>query len=273
MIDTHCHIDDPAYTADLEAVLARQREAGVSAILVPATDAASCDSVLSVCRSHPDYLYPALGLHPENVDANYQAALDTIRAIVYDPKVRPELIAIGEIGLDYHFSSEFAAEQQDALRQQLHWALDLDLPVMLHLRDATEDSIRLLHEVNQVAIARSGKPLRAVAHCFSGSYETALAYLREGFYLGIGGVITFRNCRLADTLCNPEHRIPIERLVLETDAPYMTPVPYRGQPNESRYMSYVVDRLAAAYGVPQETIIQATTANAIRLFGRKIEKK
>lgn len=275
MIDTHCHIDDPEYAADLDALIAEQRAAGVSAILVPGVDATSCTSVPDVCSRYPDYLYPALGLHPENVKADYRDELEQIRSVLFAPVHRENrtFVAVGEIGLDYHFSAEFAAEQQDAFRQQLGWALELDLPVMLHARDATEDTLRILDEVNREALAAGRAPLRGVAHCFSGSYETACLYMRAGFYLGIGGVITFKNCRLADALCSPERQIPLDRLLLETDAPYMTPVPYRGRPNQSRYMVYVAERLAQAYQTSAEHIIRATTENAIRLFGPKIQKK
>ena len=221
MIDTHCHIDDPHYTADLAAVIARQQADGVEAILVPGVNEESCRTVPEVCCQFPGYLYPALGLHPEDVRADYEAVLSRIRRVVYDyadlfPTSSP-LCAIGEIGLDYHFSTEFKAEQQSVFRMQLDWAQELGLPVMVHSRDAVEDTLRIVRE----SVTKSGGRLRGVMHCYSGSKEIAAEYLKLGWKLGIGGVLTFKNSRLAETL----QAIPLDALVLETDAPYMAPVP------------------------------------------------
>lgn len=258
MIDTHCHIDDPQYMADLEAVVRRQQDAGVEAILVPGVNEASCTTVAEACDRFPGYLYPALGLHPEDVRANWREQLDTIWASVQ----RMPLVAIGEIGLDYHFDVTFKAEQQEAFREQLRWAKQLHLPVMIHARDAAEDTLRIIKEE---------MPLRGVMHCFSGSYEIAREYVKMGWYLGIGGVITFKNCKLAETLCPADgrERIPLTSLVLETDAPYMAPVPFRGQPNESRYMTYVVKKLSETYGVTENEVIFATNTAAKALFLEK----
>lgn len=263
MIDTHCHIDDPQYIDELDTVIARQREAGVELIVVPGVNGSSVDTVWSVCRRYPDYLLPALGLHPEDVRADYNEVLAHIHEAL------DGVCAIGEIGLDYHFSTEFKSEQQQALRIQLGWAQQRNLPVLIHARDAAEDTLRIIREVYQDSVSRSLPPLRGVMHCYSGSYETAMEYIRMGWYLGIGGVITFKNCKLAETLVPADGRppIPLDRLVLETDAPYMAPVPYRGKPNESRFMVYVVDKLAAQYGVSSEEVILRTTRAAKALFG------
>lgn len=258
MIDTHCHIDDPQYMADLDAVIRRQQEGGVSAILVPGVNVQSCETVPAVCSRYPDYLFPALGLHPEDVRGDWQQQL----AIIYKKVQTTRLVAIGEIGLDYHFDVTYKQEQQEAFRTQLRWAKNLQLPVMIHARDAAEDTLRIIKEE---------MPLRGVMHCFSGSYEIAREYVRLGWKLGIGGVVTFKNCKLAETLCPQDgrDRIPLEALVLETDAPYMAPVPFRGQPNESRYMTYVVKRLAEAYGVAENEVILATNEAAKSVFFEK----
>lgn len=261
MIDTHCHIDDPCYASELAELIARQQAEGVSEILVPGVNLDSMTTIPAVCGQYPDYLRPAMGLHPEEVKADYREVLAQMKDWIdrYQASgTEPPLCAIGEIGLDYHFSTEFKAEQQEAFRTQLRWAQELDLPVMLHARDATEDTLAILSEI----------PTTGVAHCFSGSYETALAYVRAGYYIGIGGVVTFKNCKLAENLVPADGRpaIPLDRLVLETDAPYMTPVPYRGKPNESRYMSFVAAKLAETYQVSLETIYEVTTANARHLF-------
>jgi len=274
LIDTHCHIDDEQYCSTLDEVIRRQQEGGVEAILVPGVNRRSCETVLPVCARYPGYLYPALGLHPEDVGADWRADLAVIREHVERLAGKsPEeggLIAIGEIGLDYHWDTTYKVEQQEVLRQQLDWAIKFDLPVMIHARDAAEDTLRIIREKWEES-RRNGRPLRGVMHCYSGSYEMAREYVGMGWKLGIGGVITFKNCKLADTLCPQDgrERIPLESLVLETDAPYMAPVPYRGQPNESRYMIHVVSRLAAAYGVAEEMVISVTNDAAKSLFWRK----
>ena len=265
MIDTHCHIDDPQYTEGLDAFLAEQRQDGVEAILVPGVDKTSVKDVLEVCNLYPDYLFPALGLHPENVKEDWREQLATIKAAVdksfastpytLHPTLRhSRLIAIGEIGLDYHWDATFKEQQHEALREQMRWAEQYHLPVMIHSRDATEDTLKILREFPTV---------KGVMHCFSGSHEVAEQVVKMGYYLGIGGVLTFKNCKLAEHLVG----IPLEALVLETDAPYMAPVPYRGKRNESRWMRYVAERLAQVYDCSVEHVIEQTTANAKALFG------
>ena len=269
MIDTHCHIDDPQYADGLDAFLAEQRQEGVEAILVPGVDKTSVKDVLDVCDRYPDYLFPALGLHPENVKEDWQEQLQTLKAAVdarmtkspqgvpYPIAERPisnkGLIAIGEIGLDYHWDVTFKEQQHEALREQMRWAEQYHLPVMIHSRDATEDTLNILREFPSV---------KGVMHCFSGSREVAKQVIDMGYYLGIGGVLTFKNCKLAEHLVD----IPLERLILETDAPYMAPVPHRGKRNESRWMCHVVERLAEVYNSTQEYINKVTTTNAKSLF-------
>ena len=269
MIDTHIHIDEEAFAPDREEVIARQRESGVEAMIVPGVNAASIETVLEVCHAHPGYCYPALGLHPEDVKDNWQEQLAIIEHAIRQH--RSELVAIGEIGLDYYWDKTFKAEQQEVLRRQLLLACELDLPVILHNREATEDILTIVKEI--VNRKSSNRQLIGVFHCFNGSKETAQQILDMGFYLGIGGVLTFKNCKLADTLRELQitnHQSPItNRLVLETDAPYMAPVPHRGERNESRLMIHVAQRLAEVYNCPVEQIISVTNANARALFGIK----
>ena len=257
MIDTHCHIDDPQYADGLDAFLAEQRQDGVEAILVPGVDKTSIKDVLEVCDRYPNYLFPALGLHPENVKEDWQEQLAIIKAAVDSRMVTGGLIAIGEIGLDYHWDTTFVAQQHEALREQMRWAEEYGLPVMIHSRDATEDMLRILREFPLV---------RGVMHCFSGSHEVAKQVIDMGYYLGIGGVLTFKNCKLAEHLVG----IPLERLLLETDAPYMAPVPYRGKRNESKWMWHVAERLAEVYNCSVEHVNEVTTANAKALFVIKL---
>ena len=254
MIDTHCHIDDPQYAEGLDAFLAEQRKDGVQAILVPGVDSTSVKDVLEVCDRYPEYLFPALGLHPENVKEDWEEQLRVLKEAV-DQRMNSAnpLIAIGEIGLDYHWDVSFKEQQHKALREQMRWAEQHDLPVMIHSRDATEDTLNILREFPTV---------KGVMHCFSGSHEVAKQVVEMGYYLGIGGVLTFKNCRLAEHLVG----IPLERLVLETDAPYMAPAPHRGKRNESRWMLYVAERLAEVYNCSVEQVIEVTTTNAKALF-------
>ncbi len=275
MIDTHCHIDDPQYQP-LAEYLQTQKEGGVEAIIVPATTAASSKEVLELCSisslsggGREGALYAAIGLHPEEVGPDWSSQLDEIESFseaVFQHSglsakgglsaQRSPIKALGEIGLDYHFSTDYKVEQQSAFRRQLRWAKQYDLPVIIHSRDATEDCLRILREEDTH---------HGVMHCFSGSHETAQQVIQMGLYLGIGGVITFKNCKLKEALVG----IPLERLVLETDGPYMAPVPHRGERNESRWMRYVMEVLAEVYHCSVEHIDGVTTANAKALFGIK----
>lgn len=259
MIDTHIHIDEEAYAPDREEVIALQRESGVEAMIVPGVNVASIETVMEVCHAHPNYCYPALGLHPEDVKEDWEKQLALVEQAIREH--RHELVAIGEIGLDYYWDKTYKEEQKEVLRRQLRLAQELDLPVILHNREATEDILTILKEV----------PVRGVFHCFNGSRETAQQVLDMGLYLGIGGVITFKNCKLADILAGDERfaPVPMDRLLLETDGPYMAPVPHRGQRNESCFMIHVAERLSQVYNEPVEQIIVQTNANSRLLFSIK----
>ena len=288
MIDTHCHIDEEAFEPDREEVIARQQQSGVQAMIVPGVNVASINSVMELCHAHPGYCYPALGLHPEDVKADWREQLATVEAAIRAH--RSELVAVGEIGLDYYWDKTFKEEQKEVLRRQLLLARELNLPVILHNREATEDILSIVNTIandqspitnNQSPIANDQSPitnnqLRGVFHCYSGSKETAEIILKMGFYLGIGGVLTFKNSKLSETLKElnqssiTNHQLPItNRLLLETDAPYMAPTPHRGERNESRFMALVAERLAQVLNVSVDEIIEATSANARQLFGIK----
>ncbi len=261
MIDTHCHIDEAAFEADREEVITRQQESGVEAMIVPGVNGTSIETVMQVCHAHPGYCYPALGLHPEDVKADWQEQLAIMEQAIREN--RNELVAIGEIGLDYYWDKTFKEEQQEVLRRQMELAKELDLPVILHNREATEDILRIVKEIVNRKCP-NGK-CYGVFHCFNGSRETAQQILDMGFYLGIGGVLTFKNSKLAEKL----DIVPLECILLETDAPYMAPVPHRGERNESRFMIHVAERLAQVYNCPVEQVIEVTTANARQLFAIK----
>ncbi len=270
MIDSHCHVDEEAYAADREEFLQRQKDGGIEAIVVPGVDMHSIDGIFDICRRWRGFCYPVLGLHPQNVLEDWKEQLEVLHAAILE-HTRPGLdiseriVAIGEIGLDYHYTREFDAAQHEVLRTQLRWADELDLPVIIHNRDATADSLQIVkeHINSQMANGKwpNGKCL-GVIHCFSGSAEVAEEWLKMGMYLGIGGVLTFKNSKLAENLKN----VPLERLLLETDAPYLAPTPHRGERNEPIYMQYVAMKLAEIYNCTPQEVIEVTSANSRKLF-------
>ena len=254
-IDTHTHIDGPEFEADRQEVIARAREAGVSMMLVPAIDLPSLDTVMLVCRQHPGFAYPMIGLHPEEVRADYLHVLEQMRS-----RLTPDHIAIGEVGLDYYWSREFEREQADAFELQVQWSCETGLPLVIHCRKAQNELVAILRRY------RDRLP-GGVFHCFTGNEIEAAQLLEfDGFVLGIGGVLTFKKSHLPETLTH----VPLDRIVLETDSPYMAPVPMRGKRNESAYLLYVIRRLAECYGVSEEVVAETTTRNVYRVFKRLV---
>ena len=255
MIDTHCHIDGEEFAADLDAVVTRAREAGVQAIGVPGINLQSLDSVMAVCQRYPHYCYPMLGLHPEDVQANWQETLATIRGFIDGLAVKP--IAIGEVGLDYYWSRDFAHEQLLAFEEQVRWAVEWQLPLMIHCRKAQNELVAILKRYQ-------GQLAGGVFHCFTGNEIEARELLQfDGFVLGVGGVSTFKKSPLPQVL---PAVVPLDRIVLETDAPYMAPVPMRGQRNEPAYVAYVLQRLAEAYGVSGQELERITNENCKKVL-------
>ena len=257
-IDTHCHLDGEEFTPDRDSVVQRAREAGCEKIFLPAIDLNSCRTVLDTCAAYPGYCYPMLGLHPEEVRADWREQLASISLLLScNSSASPNVIAIGEVGLDFYWSREFAEEQLQAFEEQVRWSVETRLPLMIHCRKAQNEMLSIL---KQYARRLPG----GVFHCGTGNEVEARQLLEyDNFVLGIGGVLTFRKSHLPEVLpaC-----VPLERVVLETDAPYMAPVPMRGQRNESAYIRHVVTRLAEAYGVSEEEVCKKTTANVDRVF-------
>ena len=252
-IDTHCHLDGEEFAADRDEVVARAREAGVSKILIPGIDLKSCQSVLDVCRQYPSCCYPMLGLHPEEVRADWREVLAAIAPAAAGA------IAIGEVGLDFYWSREFEQEQLLAFEEQVRWSVETRLPLMIHCRKAQNEMVTILKKY------RDDLP-GGVFHCFTGNEIEARELLQfDRFVLGIGGVLTFKKSNLPQTLAV----VPLSRIVLETDAPYMAPVPHRGQRNEPAFVLEVLRKLAAVYGVSEEQVCQQTNANVARVFGLK----
>jgi len=261
-IDTHAHIDGEEFAEDREAVIARAKEAGAKAIFLPAIDLTSSERILQLCQQYPGYLYGMVGLHPEEVKADYQEALEKIKALLLPltADVSP-LIAIGEVGLDYYWSREFEQEQLEAFETQVQWSVETRLPLMIHCRKAQNE---LVHIIKKYAKELPG----GVFHCFTGNEKEAEELLQfDRFVLGIGGVSTFKKSHLPEVL---PAVVPLDRIVLETDSPYMAPVPLRGQRNEPAYVAHVLKKLAEAYGVTPEVIAEQANRNVERVFGVKL---
>jgi TatD DNase family protein len=251
IVDTHAHIYYPELQSSIDDILLRAQKAGVAKILLPNVDLESYEAMMKLVQNQPQMCLPMLGLHPCSVQADYKYVLEQL----YKELQNHRFCAIGEIGMDLHWDTQWKSEQIDALETQLSWSYSYQLPVALHTRKST-------HEVIQILKKHKNKPLKGVFHCFSGSYEEAKQIIDLGFYLGIGGVITFKNAGLAEVL----KKVPLESLVLETDAPYLAPVPHRGKTNEPSWLTFVVDRLAEVYQMAPYSVAYACSKNADRLF-------
>lgn len=251
IFDTHAHYDDEAFDADRETLLASMPEHGVGLILDPGCDLESSRRAVELARTYP-HVYAAVGWHPENCAPYTEDSLDALRAWAREPKV----VAIGEIGLDYYWEQNPPRElQQRVLRDQLALAQELDLPVIVHDREAHADSLAIVQEFPAV---------RGVFHCFSGSVEMARELLKRGWYLGFDGPVTYKsNKKAAEVLAVT----PLERILVETDSPYMAPEPCRGKRNDSSLLVYVLEKIAALKGVSAEEMTRITQENGCRLFG------
>ena len=259
MIDTHAHLDGEEFRDDLPDVIARAREAGVTKIFVPAIDLPLSLATPKLCQQHPGYLFPMVGLHPEEVKADWRDVLEKIKPTLSFPKGGDGLpLAIGEVGLDFYWSREFEAEQLLAFEEQVKWSVETRLPLMIHCRKAQNEMVKILR--------RYEKDLPGgVFHCFTGNQIEARELLSfDRFVLGIGGVLTFKKSHLPEDL---PAAVPLERIVLETDSPYMAPVPNRGKRNEPAFVALVMQRLAEAYGVTPEEVERKTDENVKRVFG------
>lgn len=251
MIDTHCHLYSEEFNEDRDAMIQRAIEAGVTQFYLPAIDSTEIDVMLALEASYPGVCKAMMGLHPCYVKENYQEELRIVKEWL---DKRP-FAAVGEIGLDYYWDTQFKVQQQEAFQLQMNWALEKNMPIVIHTRNAMQETIEMVKPF-------AAKGLKGIFHCFSGSYESAIEIIKMGFLLGIGGVVTYKNAGLGEVLA----KIDLEHLVLETDAPYLTPVPFRGKRNESSYLQYVLSKLSDIKQLPEATIAAITTANAEKLF-------
>jgi TatD DNase family protein len=251
-IDTHSHLYDEAFAGEEDAAVARAAESGVNRIIFPDIDSQSRDAMFDFADRHTGVIFPCLGLHPTSVGADWQKELSHMEAYL-----DRSIWAIGEIGLDCYWSKEFLKEQQEVMRIQLEMAAARDLPVIIHSRESTELIINILKECKHLG-------LRGVFHAFSGSIETYRELQKLGdWYIGIGGVLTYKKASIAETV----REIPLERILLETDSPYLTPVPFRGKRNESSYIPHIAARLAELTSHDISLVAETTTSNARKLFG------
>ncbi len=252
-IDTHCHPSDEAYEDERDLIINRAIEAGVTRMLHADVDSHDRPRMLALCDRYPGVVFPMLGLYPGSVRENWKEELDLVFEHAKDPS---RYVAIGEIGLDYHFTTEFKEQQKEALKAQLELAARLDLPVNIHLRDATDDFFAVLDSCR-------GLGLRGNLHAFGGSAETAARIRKYGDWsVGLGGVLTFKKAGIAEAAKS----IPLEMILLETDAPYLAPTPLRGTRNESSYIPLIAAKLADIKGISVEKVAEATTENALNLF-------
>ena len=251
IIDTHTHLYVKQFKEDIDIVIQRSIDKGINKFIFPAIDSSHFDSMHSLKNKYPDNIYLMSGLHPTNVKENYKNELD----FVVDSLKTRDYVAIGEIGIDLYWDKSFLKEQQEAFEFQIRLAIKHDLPIVIHCRDAFDEIFEILDKENC-------PKLRGVFHCFTGTLEQAKRAIDLGFVLGIGGVVTFKNGGIDKFL----NQIDLKYIVLETDSPYLAPVPFRGKRNESSYIIHVVEKLSEIYGLSKEEIANITTKNAEKVF-------
>ncbi len=250
MIDTHCHLYSKEFEADIDQVMEKAIAAGIQRFYMPAIDSSTTDAMLAIEQKYPEAI-SMMGLHPCSVEENYESELLHVTQWLQKRK----FAAIGEVGLDFYWDKTFMAQQYIAFKQQISMALEYSLPVIIHSRNATK-------ETTDVIASYKGTNLKGIFHCFGGSVAEAKEIIGLGFLLGIGGVVTYKNAGLGEVL----REIDLEHIVLETDAPYLAPVPFRGKRNESVYLTQIAEKIAECKNVPLAKVIDITTKNALSIF-------
>ena len=253
IVDTHSHLFVEEFDGDRAEVMQRAREAGVQYVLMPNINLVSVEPMLRTCAEYPDFCFPMLGLHPTEVGGDNGEVLAALKALLN----KHNFIAIGEVGLDFYWDKTYKNEQLSVFEEQIGWALEHDLPLVIHSREAFPELYSLFSHYKDTSI-------RGVFHSFTGTADEAHALLEfPGFMLGVNGVVTFKNSTLPQTLSE----VPLSRIVVETDSPYLAPVPYRGKRNESAYIVRVIERLAEIYACSSEVVVEQTRSNAFKVFG------
>lgn len=250
--DTHCHLYSNEFAADIDEVIKRAVIEGTDKFYLPAIDSATHIQMIRLEENYPGKCIAMMGLHPCSVKENYLEELH----IVEDWLAKRKFAAVGEIGLDFYWDKTFTQQQYNAFRKQIELSLQYKLPIVIHTRNAMAETISVVKEY-------ASKGITGIFHCFSGTYTEAVEIIDIGFYLGIGGVITYKNAGLAEII----EKIDAKHLVIETDAPYLTPVPFRGKRNESSYLKYIIEKLAEVKNMSAKEIATVTTANAQKIFG------
>lgn len=253
LIDSHTHLYSKEFENDFEQVLQRARSAGVAKFYLPAIDSSVIGVMLKLEALFPEEFFPMMGLHPGSVKEDYLQELEVVEKYLAQRK----FVAIGEIGLDFYWDTTFTIQQYDAFNKQMEMALHYNSPIVIHTRNAMKQTIEAVKPF-------AARGLTGIFHCFGDTNETAKQIIALGFYLGIGGVLTYKNAQVAAALKD----IPLSHIVLETDAPYLSPVPYRGKRNESSYLAFIAEKLAQVKNVPVEEVAAITTANAEKIFGQ-----
>lgn len=251
LIDTHTHLYLTDFEKDIASVIDRANETGVSKFYLPAIDSTETDKLLSLEKAFPGKCFAMAGLHPCSVKADFKNELD----IIYQQLTERSFAAVGETGLDFYWDKTYTEHQYESLHQQVKWALEFDIPIVLHTRNATQETIEVIKK-------NKADNLRGIFHCFSGTKEQATEIINCGFYLGIGGVVTYKNSGLAEVISD----IKLDHIVLETDSPYLTPVPFRGKRNESCYLKIIAEKIAAVKNISIEEVAEITTKNAESIF-------
>lgn len=257
LVDTHSHLFVEEFEADLSEVIQRAKSAGVSKIFMPNIDLASLSSLLNVCRYYKGYCFPMLGLHPTSVSLNYQEELSEIKTYL---KEGHPFVAIGEVGLDFYWDKTYAREQMGAFDEQIQWAISSQLPLVIHCREAFSELYACLEPYKS-------ENLSGIFHCFTGSPKDAIQLMEFGqFMFGVNGAVTYKKSVLPETL---KVTVPISRIVLETDSPYLSPMPYRGRRNETSHIVEVEKKVAEIYNMPIEEVERITTENALKIFAER----
>ncbi len=252
LIDTHTHIDLENFKDRFEEVLKNAHDNGVEKLVIPGTTPQGFERILELCEKYEN-VYGAVGVHPEDLDAYNDSVPDILRQYLTHPKI----VAVGEIGLDYYWDKSRIERQKEIFEQQVLIAKEIKKPVLVHDREAHSDSFEILKKTNAAEVG-------VVMHCFSGSPEFAMSCVKEGFYIALGGVVTFKNAKKAKEVAKV---VPLDRLLLETDAPYMAPVPYRGKENEPAFVKFIAQEIADLRGISFEEVARSTSQNAQKLLG------
>ncbi len=260
IIDTHTHLYLDDFKDDIDKVMLNAFNDGVEEFYLPAIDSSETEAMLLLESKYPGKCFAMIGLHPCSVKENYKREL----MYVHEWLQKRQFIAIGEVGLDFYWDKTFTDQQYESFHQQIEWALQYDLPLVIHTRDAMQQTIDVVKKYTD-------KGLHGIFHCFSGNYQNALDIVNAGFLLGIGGIVTYKNAGIAEVV----KEIDLTNIVLETDSPYLTPVPFRGKRNESGYIKYIVRKIAEIKNISFEEVAAITTTNAEKIFSvsKKIEKK